>query len=590
MKKRPSLAVQALHFLLIFSLASPSAWAEDEDSSEEPQAEEFSEEVASEEPEASINGQSVEDFQNEMAEKQGADLNIDASKEGLVKAGVGAISDGGASLKANAENAWNVLSRKTGTVGQLNSSYKAVCKKDSETVKDGKAANGAGGNVDAASMGHKANLCELVKNAVNTAQLERVLEIGWAATSGVCISACASKTGSFGTVNLDALCSLAAQGVDLGGTVGNAVLQKDFGTAAKALGNGLMQASNLGNKFAATKLGSTQLGSKAAEKMGAGAEGYKIKDLKADKSKERSEEAKDESCSAIPKTLLAMIQARFRKKNAIGVGVDTLAGLKSMQMRKDGITFAGFDTELKDVSLKANSKGGSNAGDWARSGAFDDNSGGNACAGAQGNIGLTISCMTSADSNLGQLFSNPDVQRFMNDVGVGQWVDADPSADAIPSELANSMGGMPIEFGPLVDQATQLAANTVEAANSAPTAIAETGANYTQAASRSPASAGAKEESLEDMLKRLMDAQNAGEAKPEDPSFDHVLAFRYARDASGLSEDRGVSIFRRVSYRYQSVGRKDGLFPTNLAPPAGRRSPASAPPPVPGPTVGAGPK
>ncbi|MBL7715821.1 MAG: hypothetical protein JNL01_10175 [Bdellovibrionales bacterium] len=578
--KRPSFCRKAIHLLLIALMGLPtqallyptSARAEDE----EPPADEGGDEGGDTgAPDATINGEDANAYMENLQSKQGADLNIDLSKEGAMQAGMSVLSDGGKGLKESAENTWNVLSRNVGTVGELNRSYKDVCEKDTRTVKDGKSGQGSGGNVDAGSMQHKTALCQLVHDSVKTAKLERVVEIAWGGATASCIAACASKTGTFGVVNLDALCSLVAQGAGLASTAGNAILQNDFGTAAKEIGNGLVQASNLGDKFAATKLGGTKIGGKIGEKLGAGSEGFKMKDLKANKGQKRGEGDQKESCSAIAKTMLQMIQARFRKKNAIGIGVDSLAGLKNLQMRKDGITFAGFDTKLKDFNIKTNLAGLNSAADRNGDGKFDDADGSAACNGAQGNMGLTISCMSAGNKDLAELFKNPDVQKFMGDAGIGQWIDADPSADINPSDLASGMGGMPPEFAPLLDQANQLAVNTTEAANAAPVAVNEKGAEYKQVsgggAGRSPASS---EESLEDMVKRMMEAQNAGATKNEDPSFDHALAFRYARDASGLSEDRAVSIFRRVSFRYQSVGRKDGLY-SNLLNPAAR-APASA--------------
>jgi hypothetical protein len=384
----------------------------------------------------------------------------------------------------------------------------------------------------------KLQYCQAAKSAKEGANSDRALYKVWGAVGVVCTYAC---TASFvGGPTSEHACT----GATMGGSVTQATVTKDFNGAltsiASAGGGYAMNAAANGQN--------AKSGGEAAEK---GAE--KGKDA-AGKPKKKDFAACMNAATAVG-TSITKFKGMQSNERAAETNLNSAMSVQAATAGEVKPFKPGADSGSSDANSGA-SGGGNGSDTFAQQGANGQSSG-NACA-PGGSGASVIQCAIQSDRNVPAFVTSP---RFAQDFQkkTGQSLNnflTSPDSASPTRPLADAMSGA-VPSG----QAGKLA-TALETLNQG-LDTEGMGGTYVGGGGNSDSGGGGGDEMAQQMgamMQGLMDQMNPDKAKEAQKSGVFAVDFAYranqGRNLAAVADDKKLSIFDRVTYRYYFVGKR----------------------------------
>jgi len=416
----------------------------------------------------------------------------------------------------------------------------------------------------------QATFCTAAKNADKAAKNNTILMGVWGAVGAVCTAACALSTSPTYAMN-EWVCmgsSIAGTVADVGLSMMTAKsMQESTGALMSLAGTGvsvMMSSQNMlssagreamkttGKAFyqAGQTEGMTHAESISHAKDGLNATGTEAGTEAAGKVGKRDMGACIAAVTAIGQSVMkgmSASQARDTKKSAL----NSAAQLQSQTAAQ--VTFGNGD--IIDSAKEGGGAGGN--GTQIVANTTSSNLGGGGCDAAKdtGSIGAIVQCASAFNPELANLISNPKFQEEFKNLSGGQDLgnfikninDDTPASSAIGAGL----GGLP-NSGEILSKLKEIEGQAkILAAN-------EQGSRGGYLSSgRGIASAeegpGA-EAQIGDLLKGMLGQMNGEGEKKEDPLVEEIeFQIQKLRDPATLSENKNISLFARVGYRYKKT-------------------------------------
>lgn len=388
----------------------------------------------------------------------------------------------------------------------------------------------AGGNNQ-----QKLQYCQAAKSAQEAASADSALYKVWGAVGVVCTYAC---TASFADKPVS---EHACAGSTLGGAATQGVVTKDFSGA-------LTQIATAGGGYAVNQAANAQAAKEAAAKDGA-AEG---KDAAADKPKKKDYAACMSAATAVGTSVSKHRSMKSNENSAnsnlqSAAAVEAAATAGTVAAFKPGATGAGGETD-------SNGNGGG-------SGAFAQGNGGSAsnsagsCASRSSGVSV-IQCAVQSDRNLPGFVTSPKfAQEFQKKTGqsLNNFLTS-PDSGSATRPLAEAMAGaVPIGQGAKLAAALETLNQGIDSESM--------GGNYVGGGGALGGGGGSGDDmaaQMGSMMQGLMDQMNPEKAKEVAKTGVFAVDFAYranqSRGLAAVADDKKLSIFDRVTYRYYFVG------------------------------------
>jgi len=384
--------------------------------------------------------------------------------------------------------------------------------------------------------GQQAQYCKAAEIAKAGARDAKILWKIWAATAAVCSYAC------YQTIAGNPLNSLVCAGANTAAGVTDAVMTKNFSSALMAIGTA-------GVSYVTTRNATDQLKREATARAEAAtlATGKTVV-------AEKTKNAKDlGSCMA---AATAGMQALGKNKAA---GQNQQVYESSMASAEREISSATQNSPNADARPKTGTggSGASGAGSPLAPIGANPESSSSVCAQAAGEgYQGVVACAMASDSNLPSFVNSP---KLSDDFKRATGQDL---ADFVKSEDANAASTLSDMMGGGLNSAAsgKLAEVIAQLDQALRTDPGVEGTSYAQGggSGRAPAS-NEQEPDLSGLMKSmfggLMPTDGSGKARPGVAT----VIFANQRNPASLFEDRTISLFDRVTYRYGLLGR--GMMP-----------------------------
>jgi len=305
------------------------------------------------------------------------------------------------------------------TIGQIKSEFKKECESDLNHVKNGQGGQGSKGNLDAAALAQKVPMCGLVKTSIQTAEIERVLQITYTVVTAVCTTACIASKIPFGQF-MEGVCTIAdvvGSAAELAGGVALSIVAKDVSGAVQ---NVLSAGTGIQDGISKFGEGTSKL---SKDSMAQARANFK----KTGNAKKDSKQ-KSESCSTAAMAAIQMVMHLMKKNSAKGMAEDTLANIKNLKSdpTNGGPTMELAKQDLKNQeSLTLQNRVSPNARQGVV-GSGDQNMGGstNPCGGPGGTAGMLSCAMANANGGLQGFKDQRIADAIDRKLGPG-WMDRD---------------------------------------------------------------------------------------------------------------------------------------------------------------------
>ena len=368
----------------------------------------------------------------------------------------------------------------------------------------------------------KLQYCQAAQSAQDGADADSALWKVWAAVGVVCTYACVASF--VGGPTSQYLC----MGASLAGGVTDAVVSKNFTSA-------MMSIAGVGVGYAANQAmnSSSEAGKKATEK----------------------------DVGACLNAAMAALQAFMKYKSMQGqqdAVQSNLASAKAVQSSAAS-TQAAADSAYQPGQNGTGDNGtGANSGTNANNGLANNPTGTSSsakssCSGGGTSGGAIMQCAVASDKTLPGFITDPKfTQEFQKDSG---------------KSLSSFLGGN----GPPGGLMAQASSNGLDAGNSAKMMAAmdavgssvgsfdySAGSGYAGGGGGGGSGGGEAEPDMAAMMAGLMDQLNPNGKKKEDSNqgLREVIFANQSRTPAAVTEDRKLSIFDRITYRYYYVGRR----------------------------------